>query len=439
MANVVGSLVVKIAAHTAEFTSGLQKCDSQARSFASSVSDSFGGGSLVVGNFGVGVAEKIGGIGEEANKAVPHVNSLRDVLMKLARFEFGRGPTMLAQLGLDMGGLSAITKGVVGVAGAFAGLVLITARWGDEIKKVKKEALELGITYEEAMKKRGETPMPEFARRGAELSSSMKDTAGYGIKTALSSIMGILPALFDPQNAVGMVEQQATETHAWLLALKKQMKAGAEKAAKVASVLENIEDQAMTFGQSELYKLEYNIIKQGGTDADVIEAERLWKQLQDRIAEAANNAAGFFESFIQEGDMATDGFDASMEKLQEVADKRYEQLAEQGRKMAETPIDRFIQNLNALYAALDFGSITREQYDAARVKLRESSLADMSRELKTPSIGAASALTAGSRELANAIADAQVRGRSPELDVLRNLLRVAEQTRDIKALAEGKL
>lgn len=532
MAGTVGSLVVHLSAHIAEFTSGLQTAAAQAQTTAASISTSLASIKMprdvddmltgktrtmsLVGDFGkLGLGNTFGAkfgsalrsqqedlksqaaaivaslqtpqeryaatveklnsllgkgylssamwargisLAQDQLKAFTPVvevatSRLSNLFRILGQATIGRRATsLIGNLASEASAVMGISAAALGIAVAFTAGAFAAKKLGDTILADKARAIELGVTYEELAQKIGAVTFSAGAESGLESMSlaftSMWDTAkkitGEILGWAAYLLVG-LPASgisagydklkgrgYEPLDfsAQGKLDKNLQNEVAYSKAYQAALEG-------VDNIFGDINDKANNLGKTGLqvaiekakeFAREMKLLG-GELDSKIDEVTESWNRTEKAAKEARDAAIGFFEAMNRPVDYVGDAMEESIQKAGADAEKYAERLAETGKRLAETPLDRFAANLDALYAALELGTedggINRKQFDAALGKLREQTHADIGKEFAKP-VGAASALMGGSRELANAIADASVHARSPELEVARQSLRQLE-------------
>ncbi|MCK9569308.1 hypothetical protein M0R72_10260 [Candidatus Pacearchaeota archaeon] len=178
MSNVVGSLVVNLSAHMADFDKGLKSASASARQFSREAlaNDIFkmksGGG----GGSGGG-GSPLDPIVEDAKKLQPHLSKVQTLLQKIGRVAIGRGGARFASLGFNIGELSGAGAVVGGIVSALIGAVFVGKNFGDEIRKTRIEADRLGVSFKELSAQKGLVQFTAQATKNlAELSSGLEKT-----------------------------------------------------------------------------------------------------------------------------------------------------------------------------------------------------------------------------------------------------------------------
>jgi len=164
--SVIGSLILKLTAHTAEFDSNLNKAGQTARGFADNVTTHTEQAVGKMERLGKGLASRLFGGGN----------------VKLAG-AFGDVVPLLSSTAVKIGG----------VATSLVLAAIHANKLGGELRNAHHEAVVLGISYNELMNKGGFSPLSGNAQLGMMQFSQAIDTVGVGlekVKTLWNEIVG---------------------------------------------------------------------------------------------------------------------------------------------------------------------------------------------------------------------------------------------------------
>lgn len=433
--NVIGSMIVKLSAHIAEFDANLRKAAGRAEQTATQINSAFASQSIAVGSFGI--ADAVNSTASNLASAAPKIENVSNRIQRawtpLLRLLGIAGRGAMGRVGYGaMSGVEALA-GATGVGlGIGAGALAIgvatagAVRLGNAIKIDRIEAERLGISYEKVKEAAGEIAIPPAAQRAAEDMATAWNFAWKYAK-AIGQTTITLPFIPLTQMARSLRlplsdEQQEIEARTQALLPK-------IPTADVGKMMEQWQTAMGKVGKTDLEIFIAQLKEAGASAVSVALATQSWDDAMKRVHESV---IGFHEAFVREIDSVDDALWESSEKVAAQAEAWFDNLAAQGKRLAETPIDRFQSNLDALYEALrvgpEGGGITQAQFDAARIKLQTGTAAELMRELKPPGGGgAAAALWSGSKEASDAIANSISGTSVRELDELRRIRGVLDK------------
>lgn len=416
----VGSLVVKLSAHIAEFTSGLQTAATQARTTASKISGAFDSAfsspksmsRILTGDPGKNldaIRATLWGIKMPADAVAGSFGQIGLALEKIGRTTVGRAPFALFDaVGIATANLSPLTVGLGIATAGMTALAAAAARFGDEIVRGKEAAIELGITYDEYLRRRGEKRYPGGIETGLESGSgwwkNFKALIGGGIGAAMWSHPNTWIKAYAKQFTDPLAEQERA-TNAWLKGLGPEEKAAQQQRSSIDAIIKRLKDARDSFGKGPHFQDILNLKALGASPEAIAGVEALIRALEKLDVQRKQ-----MEKTKALNDAAIKDFEQHQESLQNASSKLWlenakdrqnalNQLIEAGRKLAETPIEKFDQKMEALGAALEHGVITPADYERTATGLERERLFG-GKQLSAPS-----ALLQGSKGLVDAIAN----------------------------------
>jgi vacuolar-type H+-ATPase subunit I/STV1 len=142
------------------------------------------------------------------------------------------------------------------------------------------------------------------------------------------------------------------------------------------------------------------------------------------------------DSLSQKNNEIASAFDRANEIIQQSTEKFNEHI----KSLTDTPLTKFSEVASDLARAFGEGSITAEQYQDALGGARKSAVSSLMSDLNASKYSAPSAMSYGSRELVNAIADRsggqnqQIKEAVKRLDnISRSINRIETKMPDLKA------
>jgi Skp family chaperone for outer membrane proteins len=485
MSNVVGSLVVNLSAHTADFDKGLKSASAAARQFsrealANDIFKTKSGG-------GAGGGSPLDPIVDDAKKLQPHLSKVQKLLNNIARLSIGgRGARLLGNAGGALSEITGMSGAMLGVSMGGIAAAYAAKKLGDEIRSGRKAATELGLTYNQFVDKTNALTFNKKATAGLEAMSHIFENMWRTARGISGEILGwvantllLAPAEF---LAGGPVDWSAGERLKLILkeeAARRKLNESVEetlrnmdkmagdrvstarmsnieastfeqlgavdelikKAPDLANLGQAVKDSIRSSSES-LRALAVNATLDAATDdlakmgreADVVRdrIERLRKTLKDSHT-SDKKIANLMPAIEEAGKLASARI-KQQEATKKAADEE-KSLRDRLKSLVETPITKFAEVAKDLAAGFNKGIIGADQRNAALKKARESAVSSLMSDLKY-SPGAASIMQAGSRELFNAIAD-RSQGPSAELEEVRRLVRIVTEVRNKMPVAEG--